>query len=238
MSRVTILLPTLDEEGALGGVLDDIPVEKLKDSGWQHRVLVVDGGSEDSTLSIARQRECEIIEQTVEWGKGSGLRMAFEHFLQSGDEAMVMIDADGTYDPADITRLLAELDSCDLVMGSRLRGDIEPGAMSRVNYLGNHVLTWMAVLLYGEPVSDLCTGAWAFRRSVIERMRLNSVRFEIEAEMFATCAHAGFHFGHVPISYRKRIGEPKLGSARDGASILRKLLIRRFFPIHITNGSA
>ncbi|MEE2812515.1 MAG: hypothetical protein VX627_05775, partial [Candidatus Thermoplasmatota archaeon] len=77
---------------------------------------------------------------------------------------------------------------------------------------------------------DICTGYWAFKREAIKKMQLNSKSFEIEAEMFTSCANEGLRMGEVPISYAARIGESKLGSVGDGVKILRKLLVRRFFP--------
>jgi len=103
------------------------------------------------------------------------------------------------------------------------------GAMGRVNYLGNHILTWSAVALYRRFISDLCTGFWVFRREAIDAMRLNSISFEIEAEMYAACCHNKMRIGEVPIRYHNRIGTAKLGSIHDGVRIFRKLFVRRFF---------
>ena len=235
MRLVTLLLPALDEAGAISSLIDEIPFADLERAGWRCEVLLVDGGSKDSTVEIAEKYGCEIIHQGLEKGKGAGMRLAFEHFTQTDANALVMIDADGTYAPKDIVAMIQALDENDVVVGSRLQGEIEDGAMTRVNYLGNFMLSWFATILYGEFASDLCSGAWAFRRDSIKEMNLNSVHFEIEAEMFASCALADFSIGFVPITYRCRIGEQKLGSIRDGVSILRKLLIRRVFPIAENN---
>ncbi|MDP7001554.1 MAG: glycosyltransferase family 2 protein [Candidatus Poseidoniaceae archaeon] len=231
MRSVTLLLPALDEEGALPQLLAEIPINRMNAYGWDCHILLVDGGSKDATVQIATDYGCEIIHQGDKKGKGLGMRVAFEHFIDSQSQALVMIDADGTYDPKDIPSMLAALEDNDIVVGSRLQGEIDIGAMTRINYLGNCFLSWFASVLYGEFSSDLCSGAWAFRRSAIERMDLNSVHFEIEAEMFATCAMANFAIGFVPISYRCRTGLQKLGSFRDGISILRKLIVRRVFRI-------
>jgi hypothetical protein len=179
-------------------------------------------------LSIAEKAGCNIIRQE-ESGKGLGLRLGFEAFLAGDYDRLVMLDADATYDPSDIPKLLSALDGgADIVIGSRLRGKMEPDAMSHLNYLGNNILTWVAVCLYGSEVSDICSGYWAFERSAIAALDLNSISFEIEAEMYAYAAIAGLRISHVPVSYRTRIGEPKLGSLHDGTRILRKLVTRRF----------
>jgi len=229
---VTILLPTLDEVNALPDLIERMPREELRQAGYEPHILVADGRSTDGTQEMARSLGCEVIEQRGGRGKGIGLRQAFDHFLRSGDERLVMLDADGTYYPEDALRLLDHLNETksDIVMGSRLRGWIEPGALGRVNYIGNHLLTWTAVALHGTFVSDLCTGYWAYKRDAIAKLQLNSVSFEIEAEMYASACHRGLKISEVPIHYDLRIGETKLGSVDDGVRIFRKLLVRRLFP--------
>ena len=229
---VTLLLPALDEAEALPKLISEIPKIELNKIGWECKVLLVDGGSTDSTINVAKEYGCEVIQQGLEKGKGAGMRVAFNHFLETDSSALVMIDADGTYSPKDIMSMLDKLDMYDVVIGSRLKGNIEDGAMTRFNFLGNHMLSWIATILYGRYTSDLCSGAWAFKKTAIEKMNLNSVHFEIEAEMFANCAIANLKIGFVPINYRRRIGVPKLGSVRDGASIFRKLLVRRVLPVN------
>ena len=233
MSRgLTILLPTYNEAGALPNVVKALPIEALKVAGWVPRIVVVDGRSDDGTLETATELGLEVIVQGPASGKGFGMREAFARFLNHDDDVLVMLDADGTYSPQEMLRLLQHLEhgSYDVVIGSRLRGNIQPGAMSRFNWIGNHILTWFAVALYRVFISDVCSGYWAFRRGAIQKMSLNSTSFEIEAEMFTACATEGLRMSEVPISYAPRIGESKLGSVGDGVRILRKLLVRRMFP--------
>jgi dolichol-phosphate mannosyltransferase len=126
--------------------------------------------------------------------------------------------------------LLKGLDHADVVIGDRLNGRISPDAMTRFNFVGNHLLTWFATALYGVTTNDVCSGYWAISREALNRLVLNSVSFEIEAEMFASMIHQGLSFRYKPISYSARIGEAKLGSTADGWKILRKLITRRIFP--------
>jgi dolichol-phosphate mannosyltransferase len=232
MANLTILLPALDEVGALPELVAEIPLEELERDGLNTRIVLMDGGSKDGTPDVARELGLEVLSQREERGKGVALRQSFSYFLDSGDDVLVMLDSDGSYDPADMPRLLHHLveHDFDVVIGSRLRGRIEEGAMSRFNYIGNHILTWAAVALYRRFMSDVCTGYWAFTRAAISQMDLNSSGFEIEAEMYAACAHNDLRIGEVPILYRNRVGGTKLGGVPDGARILRKLLVRRFFP--------
>jgi dolichol-phosphate mannosyltransferase len=229
---LTILLPTYNEVDALPMVVESLPIEALKAAGWTPRIVVADGRSTDGTQEQAADLGVELIVQGPASGKGFGMREGFARFLAHNDDVLVMLDADGTYAPDEMLRLLQHLEhgEYDVVIGSRLRGKIEPGAMSRLNWIGNHILTWCAVALYRIFISDVCTGYWAFRRSAIQKMSLNSTAFEIEAEMYTACASEGLRMSEVPISYAPRIGESKLGSVGDGVRILRKLLVRRMFP--------
>ena len=230
MRGLTLLLPTLDEAEALAGVIGRIPRDAIENGGYILRVVVVDGGSTDGTEEIAESLDCELIQQVGGRGKGNGLREAFHSFMHTDDEFLVLMDADGTYRPEEIVDLLEHLESSnvEIVIGSRMKGTISSGAMTRRNYIGNRILTWLAVVLYSRYVSDLYTGFWAFKRSAIKKMQLNSTGFEIEAEMYTSAVHERIQIAEVPIHYDSRIGQSKLGSIRDGIRIAMKLLKRRF----------
>ena len=226
------MLPTLDEEEALPLVYGRIPFGELEGLGWKPRVFVIDGGSCDLTQKEALKLGCEFHCQWGE-GKGAGMRQAFDAFLKSGDEVLVMLDSDGTYSPEEIPLMIESLPPGGVVIGDRLRGNLHPEAMSPFNWIGNHLLTWMAVSLHGRVINDLCSGFWAFNREAIVKMQLNSMRFEIEAEMYTCCVNRKIPIHHLPISYSKRTGIAKLGSLKDGSSIARKLIIRKLFPLPI-----
>ena len=228
MKRVMILLPTLNEEEGLDQILPRIPHDELAQNGWNPSVLVVDGGSSDLTEKVAREYNCQFIQQQGK-GKGAAMRLGFLQFLNESFDALVMLDPDGTYHPEEMLKLLKKLEHADVVVGDRLRGAMDPDAMTRTNYFGNHILTWIAVALYGVPMNDLCSGYWAFSKHSISMLKLNSMKFEIEAEMYTSCAAEELSISHTPIRYSKRLGEAKLGSVKDGWKIFRKLLVRRVF---------
>ena len=229
MKNLVVLLPTLDEEYGLRRILPQVPRQQLARLGWKTEVWIVDGGSKDLSVEIAKQYDCKVIRQAG-YGKGAAMRTGFSKFLALNKDALVMLDADGTYDPTEIPDFVTMLENNEVVIGDRLRGKMEPGAMTRVNYFGNHMLTWLASALYGVNTNDLCTGYWGFTKSAIARLKLNSMRFEIEAEMYASCVRENITIVSIPISYRERIGEAKLGSIVDGWIIFKKLLVRRIFP--------
>ena len=227
MRHLTIMLPTLDEAGAIGSVIDRIPWHVLETEGWHGRVVVIDGGSSDGTAELA-ERQGAIVHQQPGIGKGDALRFGFSEFLQSGDDALVMLNAVG---PTNLrsSRLASWIIRCPGDGGGSAEWTDEAAPMSRFNLRGNLLLTWLAGALHGTMSPDLCTGMWAFRRQAIAGMSLNSMRFEIEAELYASCARQNLRIGSMPITYGTRIGDPKLGSIRDGATILRKIVVRRVF---------
>ena len=229
MPSLFVMLPTLDEELGLADVYDRIPFEELKSMGYSTRVVVVDGGSKDNTVELAKELGCMVI---LQWGKGkgAGIRQAFKRFNDDGDDVLVMLDSDGTYYPEEIPKLVSALPESGIVIGDRLHGTLETDAMTGINWIGNHLLTWLAVALYGKQINDLCSGFWVFSNHAVKNLRLNSMRFEIEAEMYTSCVHQNISIRHIPIRYAKRVGDAKLGSIKDGTSIARKLIIRRIFP--------
>lgn len=232
MKRLMILLPVLNEAEGLDVILKTIPYETLEKKGWNSDVLIVDGKSTDESRQIGIDAGCNVIVQPSR-GKGEAVRVGFDHAIRHSYDAVVMFDADQTYSPNDMLPMLEQLLPGNVVVGNRLNPLMTKDAMSPLNWIGNHILTWSAVVLHGLEIHDVCSGYWLFDRQALLRMNLNSMDFEIEAEMYAQCAISGIPLANIPVSYGARIGEAKLGSLRDGSSILRKLLVRKLFPLPV-----
>lgn len=234
---VVVLLPALNEERAIGQVLDRIPTRRLQASGHQVAVWVVDGQSTDRTMDIARAKGARTFTQTGK-GKGNGMRQALNALLAEGrgggpsDPRMfIMLDADGTYPVEQIPHFVDLLEAGeDVVLGSRLAGSIDPGAMSGMNHLGNRLLSTLATILYRVPVSDVCTGMWAFREEVVRGGGLVAEGFDLEADLFASACERKVRVKELPIPYSRRIGEPKLIPLRTGFAIAWRLVMRRLAP--------
>ena len=229
MQHLVVMLPVLNEALGLAWVLERLPYDRLTAMGYSTTVLVMDGHSTDETKAVANSYGVLFVDQDGH-GKGSAIRHGFREAIDLDADVVVMLDADGTYNPEEMPRLLDALNRYAVVVGDRLNGDMAPDSMTRLNYIGNHLLTWFASALYGVNTCDVCSGYWAFGRDAIESLMLNSISFEIEAEMFASMVHRSISFGFAPISYRTRLGEAKLGSTADGWAILRKLITRRILP--------
>ena len=219
LMSVCVLLPTLNEAQSVEEM-----IERVRKTNPAYSIYVVDSGSTDGTAEIARRAGAKVIE-LEERGKGLAIRKAFSEIAE---DSAVLLDSDMSYAPEEIPALLEKLGGCDVVVGSRFRGKIEKGAMKGTNRFGNKALTFIANLLYGKPVSDVCSGFWAFRKSAYKKMVIDAKHFSLEANFYAQCAKRKFTLGEVPISYGARRGETKL-NVLHGVGIGLYLLEKRFF---------
>ena len=237
--QIVILLPALDEEQAVGAVIDRIPRVALERRGYRVAVWIVDGHSEDLTREIGMRKQVAIFVQAGD-GKGNGMAQAFRYLTGATDRSHTsdsegrsfyfMLDSDGTYSPEDIPHLLDALESgYDLVIGSRFRGHIQDGAITRLNRIGNVVLNAIARLLYGVSVTDVCTGMWGFNEDLVRKLTLAARGFDLEADMFASACKLGARLAEVPIDYAVRTGNPKLIPYEAGLIIAWRLIKGRLF---------
>jgi len=224
-AKVSIILPALNEAETIGKVIDEIPLQGLEQAGYSVEVLVVDNGSTDQTAQIAREKRATVISEPRR-GKGRAVRTAFE---QVNADFVFMLDSDYTYPAIYILDMLKLLNQgYSVVIGSRLKGKREKGAISGWNMIGNRVLTLMAKILYRARISDLCTGYWGFRGEVIPQLNLSATEFTLEADLLSQVAKKGYRIGEVPIHYRCRPSPSKLPSRRAVVQIALALVNRRF----------
>jgi dolichol-phosphate hexosyltransferase len=220
---ISIIIPTLNEELSIGKVIDEIPKKTLEDAGYKVNILVVDG-STDHTADIARGKGARVITENRR-GKGRAIRTALESVEA---DYLFMIDGDYTYSAAHIPEMIKILQTYPVVIGSRLKGRREKGALRKVNLIGNYILTFAANILYGTRISDLCTGFWGFRRDVIDNINLTSDGFQLEADLLIQVAKKHYKIGEVPTLYRCREGKAKLSGIKDGLKIGKFLLMKKF----------
>ena len=222
---VSIIIPALNEEDTIAKVIDEIPKKDLQKVGYRVEIIVIDNNSTDGTAETAKEKGVKVIAEPVK-GKGRAIRTAFKSV--SGD-FIFMLDADYTYPATYIPRMLEVLqEGHDVVIGSRLKGQMGKGAMSKMHLMGNRLLVFIANILYGTRISDLCTGYWGLTRRVIEELELNAEGFELEAAMFAEIAKKGYKIAEVPIYYRRRTTPGTLSALKDGIKIGWTLLTTRF----------
>jgi len=210
---VCVLIPTYNEAGTVGDVIDGFRAQGLEN------VLVIDGGSGDGTPEVAREHGARVVQQS-----GSGKGQAVREALGLIDEPYVlMADGDATYRPGEADRLIEPLLSgeAEHVIGNRF-ADMEPGAMTRLNRVGNRLINRAFRHVHGRDLRDILSGYRAFTRSSVERFVLTSDGFGIETELSVECVKHGDPTAVVPITYRARPAESEtnLRPFRDGAVIL------------------
>lgn len=222
--KVSIILPALNEEVTIGKVIDEIPRQVLAEKNYAVSVLVVDGNSTDRTRQIAAKKGAGVIIEPRK-GKGQAVRTALE---QTEADFVFMLDADYTYPATYIPEMLKLLTNYHAVIGSRLKGHREKGAMSQLNLIGNHLLSLLATVLYQRRITDVCTGFWGLRGEVAKNLSFRATAFDLEAELFSQLTRKGYSIAELPINYRRRAIPSKLRPLRDGIKIGWALIIKRF----------
>jgi glycosyltransferase involved in cell wall biosynthesis len=219
---VTVVIPCLNEAEGIVSVVKEAQ-EALRAAGVDGEVIVVDNASDDDSAALARAAGATVVTEPRR-GYGSAYLAGL---ASARGEYIVMADADGTY-PLDrlgefIERLRA---GADMVLGSRFKGTIEPGAMPWPNrYLGNPLLTGMLNLLFRSGVSDAHCGLRAVRRDVVPDLQLSATGMEFASEMVIKAGKRHLRIDEVPIDYRVRIGESKLSRFSDAWRHVRFMLL-------------
>lgn len=220
--EVSIVIPCLNEENTIGDVVEKAwqALRGMKVSG---EVVVADNGSTDRSVEIARSRGARIAGVAVK-GYGSALRGGIG---AARGRYIVIGDADDSYDFLEAPRLVASLrEGYDLVIGSRFRGTILPGAMRWSSRIGNPLVTAILNLLFRSRLSDSQSGMRAFTQAAWNRMRLQSTGMEFASEMLIQARKAGLRIAEVPITFHpdRRGRPPHLHPIRDGWRHLKLML--------------
>jgi len=222
--ELTVLMPCLDEARTVA-VCVRKALDVCRAAGISAEILVADNGSKDGSDELARAVGARVI-HVAEKGYGAALRAGIE---QARGRYVVMGDADDSYEFEDVPRFLDRLRQGDeLVMGSRFRGKIYPGAMPFLHrFLGNPVLTWILNLFFGAGITDAHCGMRGFSRESIRKLHLRSSGMEFASEMVIRAAQEKIRIGEVPTSLRPdgRGRRPHLRTWRDGWRHLRFMLL-------------
>ena len=216
---VTVVVPTLNEEGAIGMVLDE-----LFSNGYRH-ILVVDGYSKDNTVQIAESKDVNVVKQHG-MGKTGAIKTAID--LVPTPYLLVM-DGDYTYAAADIEKFLDHAHNYDEIVGVRSRENI-----SRLHRIGNGIISKFFNMMFDTSLSDVCSGMYLLRTEPAKELDLHSGGFNADVEIVAQTAVRG-EITEVPIGYRVRVGKPKLSTWKNGTQIIYSVLVwtRVYNPVFI-----
>ena len=205
---VVAIIPARNEEGAIGKVVAALPRDLVR------RVIVVDNGSTDRTAEVARAAGATVVPLTQ---PGYGRACATGVAMAGDAEIILFLDGDYSDFPEEAHLLLAPIlaNEADLVIGSRLRGRREPGALPPHQLFGNWLVSGLMRLLYGVQVTDL--GPFrAIRAELLASLGMEQMTYGWPSEMMVKSARRGARIGEVPVSYRKRIGRSKISGTVRG----------------------
>ena len=219
-SRTQVIIAALNEEEGIG-----LTVAELMDTLDCPCVLVVDGRSTDRTVEVAENLGADVLLQDG-LGKGDAIAKAVAH-VDSAVDFVVITDADYTYPAGYIPlmiRVLEKHPEVGMVCGSRFNGYVEKTALSSIFYLGNRFIAFAHNLLNGVALDDPLTGLRVVRAGIFRKWKVKSKGFDVEVELNHHVERMGFGIVEVPIKYRERLGEKKLG-VKNGVEILKRILL-------------
>jgi glycosyltransferase involved in cell wall biosynthesis len=216
--RISLIIPTLNEERNLPIILRKIPK-------YVDEAIVVDGYSEDKTVKIARQYGCKVYYDKI--GKGSALILGAK---KSTGDFIVMMDADCSNRIPELKSLIAGLNSGhDICMGSRFMRGGGSEDITTTRRLGNKFFVSLVNLFFGGRYTDLCYGYRSFDRKAFDKLELKSKGFSIETEMSIKAAKMRMRVLEVPSFEKKRAyGESNLRTYSDGWKIM-KIIMKEVF---------
>jgi glycosyltransferase involved in cell wall biosynthesis len=221
--KIVVVIPALNEEASIDAVLAAIPAHLA------HEIVVVDNGSTDATAARARAAGATVLQASPS-GYGRACFVGAAYALECGAEIVVFLDGDFSDDPREMPDLVAPIlrGEADLVVGSRLRGGLAPGAMPWHARFGNHLVSAMMNARYGLALTDL--GPFrAIRADLYRRLLMREMTYGWPVEMIAKVARSNARVAEISVSYRQRIGQSKISGTVKGTIGATYFLLTRTF---------
>ncbi len=221
--RIAVVIPTLNEEESIGAVVAEIPRYLVA------RVIVSDGGSTDATAAVAIKAGAEVIEA----GRGYGRACLAGASAACDCDLIVFMDGDGADDPSMILSLVKPLSrgTHDFVIGSRTRGEREPGAMSLAQIVAGRLFGLGVKLRYGVGYTDMCAQR-AIRRNVLLGLRQRELTYGWNLEMQMLAAREGVRMLEIPVPCRRRLGgRSKVAGSLRGALTAGARIVATFISV-------
>jgi glycosyltransferase involved in cell wall biosynthesis len=211
---ISYIIPALNEEGSIGNVID-----KIRAIDKDGQIIVVDSNSTDRTAEIVLSLGATLVNED-KLGYGNAYKKGFS--VAKGG-IIATLDADGTYPPNEIPRMLEYLDKgYDFISGERLSQSSKE-AMSLQHLIGNKILNIFTRVLFMVDIRDSQSGMWLFRREIMQSILPRGAGMEFSEEIKIRAA-TGFCYKEIPIYYDRRMGEKKLRPWKDGITNLLFLL--------------
>lgn len=219
--KVSLLIPTRNEEGCIGRVLAEVPRDVVDE------IVIVDGHSTDKTVEEVKANLLPQDKLVMQTGKGYGGAFIEAFDVATGD-VLIFMDADGSHNPANIPAILAKVrEGGEYVMASRYMRGGHSYDDTIIRWIGNRVFTWMTNMLHGTNVTDSLYLFTAITKEGLNKLTLTSPGFEFCTEIVVKAHRAGLKFAEVPATERARFaGKTKVNAFWHGLKILRMILKR------------
>jgi len=213
VTDISLVIPTMNEEEGIGECIDR--AQNAFDTLDMDGEIIISDSSTDRTPEIAREKGAKVVTPDKP-GYGYAYRYGFE---RAEGDLIAMGDGDTTYDFEELPDLIQKMreKDADMVMGSRLDGDIKPGSMPKLHkYIGNPLLTKFLNKFYGAGVSDAHSGMRVIKKDALDQLNLKTDGMEFASEMIMEAGARDLKVVEKPIIYHEREGDATLHSFKDG----------------------
>jgi len=187
---IIAVIPAYNEEKNIGEV-----IRKCKQ--YVHQIIVVDDGSQDNTLQVAKSMKVITIANEKNKGKTDALKRGFARGINEDGQIFILIDGDGQHNPEEIPLFLEKIrEGFDLVIGAR---KFDKKVMPKIRILANSISSYLVSFICGVRVEDSQSGYRAIKRELLEKISLTSNRYQVDTEMIIKSAKSGYKIGFIPI---------------------------------------
>lgn len=189
--RACVVIPTYNESKKIADLIKEVRQQGLE-------VIVVDDGSSDMTPRIAQESGARVLRNEKNQGKGASLIKGFRYALGNGFDAVITMDGDGQHLPQDLPLFLrlARQSQSGIFVGNRMN---KARSMPLVRFLTNKFMSWLISAVAGQKIPDTQCGFRLIKKEVLESVRFETSKFEIESEMLIKASRRGFRIESLPI---------------------------------------
>jgi len=228
--KISVVIPAFNEEQAIGKVVRAVPIDRI------HDIVVVDNGSTDDTAAQASLAGARVVFEPRP-GYGSACQAGAKAAADA--DVLIFLDGDRSDDPRQLETVAAPVldNRADLVIGSRIQGILEKGAMPLHGRLGNRFIVFLLRLLYGIDITDI--GSFrAIKSQTLFDLKMEQMTYGWPVEMVVKATRRGLRIQSVPINYRRRMGKSKVTGTIRGtilATYYKFFVPLKYFFIKRTN---